>query len=128
MKRKSSPKKSISNDHLTNKSIVYLVNNPKIRKHFEALFRLSEDQEKFLKDFSDLEGAAGEWKFLSEKFMNESLKKAAWERFEREKAKNSCNVPTVEEAKLIPVVESKDSLWKALCRTFFGFLAKKPSA
>ena len=126
MKSKSSHEKPISSYFSTNKNISLLVRNPKKRKQFEGLFKLSQDQKEFLEDFSKLEGPAGEWKFLSEKFKNEILKKAAEERFEQEKAKNSSDAPAIKGAE--PVLVTKpDSLWKVLGRFFFGFLAKKPS-
>lgn len=130
MKGKSSHEKPISSYFSTNKNISLLVRNPKKRKQFEDIFKFKsvpQDQNEFLEEFSKLEGPAGEWKFLSEKFKNESLKKAAVERFKQEIAKNSSGAPATKEAEPVLVTKPKDSIWKVLSRYFLGFLSKKPS-
>lgn len=129
MKSKSSPGKPISSYFSTNKDISLLVTEPKKRKQFEEHFKfipLPEDQKAFLEKFSKLEGLAGEWKFLSEKFKNESLKKVAEKRLEQEKAKNSNGILVTEEIQSV-VAKPKDGLWKVIGRFFFGFLIKKSS-
>ncbi len=127
MKSKSSHEKPISSYFSTNKNISLLVRNPKKRKQFEGLFKLSQDQKEFLEDFSKLEGPAGEWKFLSEKFKDEQLKNAALVRLEQEKEKNLSDSLVIEKAASVLVNKPKDSIWKVLSRYFLGFLSKKPS-